>query len=135
MSRFSHFGRLNGGDSVIIHKNRYDFQSAAGGRGRYRRVPHSSPAEPSYWGFETRQFGNGTCLIADREKAFLDLAYLAFTRRSPLELPSKRGRVWELNQSKLTSYARRFDSPALTAWLKENRLWVAGVRSAELQRV
>ena len=77
------------------------------------------------WGSETKQSGNGTYLNADREKAFLDLAYLGLTRRSPLELPHKRGRVWELDRARLTSYARRFEFPALESWLKKNRLWLA----------
>lgn len=80
------------------------------------------------WGSETRQSGRGAYLIADREKAFLDLVYLGLTRRSPLRPPHKRGRVWRLNKTTLTNYGRRFQFPPLERWLKENRLWEPGAR-------
>lgn len=80
------------------------------------------------WGSEVKQAGRGSYLIADREKAFLDLVYLALTRRSPLRLPHKRERRWELDRAKLTAYARRFDFEPLKAWLKANALWQPGNR-------
>lgn len=75
------------------------------------------------WGFEVRQTGLGYYPLADREKAFLDLIYLALTPRSPLQLPHKRGRTWELDKEKLTLYAKRFGYAPLESWLKANRLW------------
>lgn len=82
---------------------------------------HHLPQE-LIWGYETRQFGAGAYLMAEREKAFLDLAYLALTRRSPLELPVKRGRKWDLEGSKLREYSKRFDYRPLTQWLKSESL-------------
>ena len=58
----------------------------------------------------------------------LDLIYLALTPRSPLRLPHKRGRAWDLDKAKLTVYAKRFQHPPLEIWLKTNDLWVAGAR-------
>lgn len=82
---------------------------------------HHLPAR-LMWGYETRQAGQGAYLIADREKAFLDLVYLGLTRRSPLRPPHKRGRSWDLDKKRLTAYAGRFDVPVLEAWLNEHRL-------------
>lgn len=78
------------------------------------------------WGFEVRQTGSGHYPAADREKAFLDLIYLALTPRSPLQLPHKRGRAWELDKSKLSIYAKRFHYAPLESWLEANSLWVPG---------
>jgi len=74
------------------------------------------------WGFESRQAGAGRYPVAEREKAFLDLIYLALSPRSPLRLPHKRGRRWDLDKSKLTVYARGFRHPPLDAWLKAQGL-------------
>ena len=83
------------------------------------------------WGFDIRQTGAGQYPLAEREKAFLDLIYLALTPRSPLRLPHKRERKWDLDLVKLTAYARRFDYKPLESWLKLNSLWVAGARYRE----
>lgn len=88
------------------------------GEFRFHHLP-----ERLMWGFEIRQTGHGHYPVADREKAFLDLIYLALTPRSPLELPHKRGRVWELDKNKLTAYAKRFNYDPLESWLKTNKLW------------
>lgn len=70
------------------------------------------------WGYEARRSGNGSYPVAEPEKAFLDLVYLALTPRSPLGLPHKRGRKWNLDKGKLQRYARRFKFEPLTEWLK-----------------
>lgn len=70
------------------------------------------------WGYEARRSGGGICPMAEPEKAFLDLVYLALTPRSPLELPRKRGRRWNLDKGKLFRYARRFNYEPLDEWLK-----------------
>lgn len=80
------------------------------------------------WGFEVRRTEAGSYPMAEREKAFLDLAYLALTPRSPLRLPHKRGRSWELDKVTLTVYARKFAYRPLTSWLRSQGLWVAGAR-------
>lgn len=90
-------------------------------------------SEHLIWGFDVRQTGSGHYPRADREKAFLDLIYLALTPRSPLQLPHKRGRAWELNKEKLTVYAKRFHYAPLESWLKANSLWTSGV--VRLQKV
>lgn len=98
--------------------------STAIGEYRFHHLP-----QHLIWGFEIRQTGAGHYPVAEREKAFLDLIYLALTPRSPLQIPHKRGRTWELDKSKLTVYARRFHYPPLESWLKANSLWVSGARS------
>lgn len=85
---------------------------------------HHLPAR-LIWGFESRASGEGRYPIAQREKAFLDLAYLALTPRSPLELPHKRRRRWELDEATVRRLAKRFAYPPLTAWLESQ-----GFRSA-----
>lgn len=60
------------------------------------------------WGYETRREGPSVYLVAEPEKAFLDLVYLALIPRSPLRMPHKRGRRWDLDITKLKRYARRF---------------------------
>lgn len=74
------------------------------------------------WGYEMKRQGQSSYPIADPEKAFLDLVYLALVPRSPLELPRKRERKWDLDKEKLGRYAARFDFEPLTNWLKKERL-------------
>jgi predicted transcriptional regulator of viral defense system len=71
------------------------------------------------WGYETRKEGAATYLMAEPEKAFLDLVYLALTPRSPLQLPHKRSRRWNLDVIKLTEYCRRFNFPPLQPALQK----------------
>jgi hypothetical protein len=97
--------------------------STAIGEFRFHHLP-----ERLVWGFEIRQTAVGSYLVAEREKAFLDLVYLALTPRSPLHVPHKRRRSWELDRVKLTVYAKKFDYAPLQSWLKSNGLWVAGAR-------
>ena len=74
------------------------------------------------WGYAVKQQGQASYPIAEPEKAFLDLVYLALIPRSPLELPHKRGRKWDLDKEKLKRYAARFKFEPLTNWLKKERL-------------
>jgi len=64
--------------------------------------------ESLIWGYEIRKAGQGTYPIAEPEKAFLDLVYLALIPRSPLELPYKRSKRWNLKRETLRKYALRF---------------------------
>jgi len=73
------------------------------------------------WGYEIKRQGPSSYPFAEPEKAFLDLVYLALIPRSPLELPHKRGRRWDLDQEKLTRYAERFKFEPLTSWLKHEK--------------
>ncbi|NNN06345.1 MAG: hypothetical protein HKL90_10635 [Elusimicrobia bacterium] len=98
--------------------------STAIGEFRFHHLPRHV-----MWGFETRQAGSGQYPVAEREKAFLDLVYLALTPRSPLQLPHKRGRAWDLDKPKLTAYAKRFHYAPLESWLKTNNLWMVGARN------
>ncbi|MBI4425846.1 MAG: hypothetical protein HY554_19100 [Elusimicrobia bacterium] len=82
---------------------------------------HHLPAR-LMWGYEMRGAGESRYPMAEREKAFLDLSYLALTPRSPLELPQKRGRRWDLDPAKLRDYAERFSFKPLETWLKRERL-------------
>ena len=97
--------------------------STAIGEFRFHHLP-----ERLIWGFEIRLTVSGSYPMAEREKAFLDLVYLALTPRSPLRLPHKRGRSWQLDRDKLTVYAKRFNYLPFQSWLKSNSLWVAGAR-------
>jgi len=72
------------------------------------------------WGFETRTAGRARYPIADREKAFLDQLYLALVPRSPVGLPVRRTRSWDVDRDKIRAYARRFAYPPLDAWLRRN---------------
>lgn len=74
------------------------------------------------WGYEIKSQGQASYPVAEPEKAFLDLAYLALIPRSPLELPHRRERKWELDKAKLKRYAGRFKFKPLTNWLKRERL-------------
>jgi predicted transcriptional regulator of viral defense system len=74
------------------------------------------------WGYEVRRQGRSSYPVAEPEKAFLDLVYLALIPRSPLELPHKRERKWNLDEEKLKRYAGRFKFKPLTNWLKNERL-------------
>ena len=75
------------------------------------------------WGYEVERQGRSSYPVAEPEKAFLDLVYLALSPRSPLQLPHKREREWNLDKIKLKGYAGRFKSEPLTAWLKTERLY------------
>jgi predicted transcriptional regulator of viral defense system len=90
------------------------------GEFRFHHLP-----QPLIWGFEIRQMGAGQYPMAEQEKAFLDLVYLALTPRSVLRLPYKRERTWDLDKIKLTAYARRFDYEPMERWLKANSLWAS----------
>ena len=83
---------------------------------------HHLPAN-LIWGYEIKRIGQGSYPIAEPEKAFLDLVYLALTPRSPLHLPRKRDRRWKLDPTKLKPYALRFRYRPLMDYLKEHRLW------------
>lgn len=78
---------------------------------------HHLPAH-LLWGFTTRQEGAAIYLIAEPEKAFLDLVYLALMPRSPLQMPHKRSRRWNLDAATLKQYAARFQFPALEQKVK-----------------
>lgn len=89
---------------------------------------HHLPAR-LIWGYSMRPVGRGTYPAADKEKAFLDLVYLALSPRSPLELPHKRGRAWKLDRNRLRAYAERFEHPPLTGFLKDTGLLRRSSRS------
>lgn len=74
------------------------------------------------WGYEIKRQGQASYPVAEPEKAFLDLIYLALIPRSPLELPHRRERRWDLDEGKLKRYAGRFKFKPLTNWLKKERL-------------
>jgi hypothetical protein len=59
--------------------------------------------------------------MAEPEKAFLDLCYLALTIRSPLGFPRRRGRRWELDGAKVLQYAKRFAFPPLVDYIRRER--------------
>lgn len=71
------------------------------------------------WGYEVRKEGESTYVIAEPEKAFLDLVYLALIPRSLLRLPTKRERRWKLDTTKLKKYVRRFQFQPMLLALKK----------------
>lgn len=75
------------------------------------------------WGYEVKRQGQASYPIAEPEKAFLDLVYLALIPRSSLELPHKRERRWDLDKKKLKRYGARFKFEPLTSWLQMERLY------------
>lgn len=70
------------------------------------------------WGYEVRGTPQAAYLIAEPEKAFLDLAYLALTPRSALGPPHKRTKKWPLDRAKLRTYAARFQFQPLLVYLE-----------------
>lgn len=74
--------------------------------------------ESLLWGYEIRKVGRGAYPVAEPEKAFLDLAYLALIPRSPLAFPYQRTKKWNLDRRKLRDYALRFKFPPLMDHLK-----------------
>ncbi len=111
-------------DESVIEEVPHVVYAVTSGRPAVYRTPlgqvhvHHLPSR-LLWGYYVRHTGNGTYLVADREKAFLDLVYLALSRRSPLKLPQKRGRAWKLDRKKIQIYARRFQHPPLSQYLKK----------------
>lgn len=71
------------------------------------------------WGYEIKRTAHGLVPMAEPEKAFLDLAYLALIPRSGLEAPHKRGRKWKLDTKKLWAYAKKFEFKPLKDFLKK----------------
>lgn len=80
------------------------------------------------WGFAIRRAGRSAYPIADPEKAFLDLCYLALTLRSPLGLPRRRGKAWNLDKRKVRAYAARFKYPPLLDYLRGEKFTKSGGR-------
>ena len=78
---------------------------------------HHLPAH-LMWGYEMKKSGTGGYLMAEPEKAFLDLAYLALTPRSSLQLPYKSARRWRLNHPKLRMYTLRFGYKPLKEYIR-----------------
>lgn len=75
------------------------------------------------WGYEMKQTGHGSFPMAEPEKAFLDLVYLALTPRSALETPYKRDNRWRLDKTVLKTYAKRFKYEPLVDFLKKYKFW------------
>jgi len=71
-----------------------------------------------FWGFQTERLGTSVFLLAEAEKALLDLAYLGLIPRSPLGLPYKRDHRWNLDARKLVRYAKRFHFPPLERYVR-----------------
>jgi len=74
------------------------------------------------WGYEMQRVNRATYPMAEPEKAFLDLAYLALTPRSTLAVPHRRSRKWNLDRSKLRAYAARYKFQPLLDYLRRNGL-------------
>ena len=47
--------------------------------------------------------------MAEKEKAFLDLAYMGLVPRSPLGVLYSRTKKWDLDFPKIRGYVSRFD--------------------------
>jgi len=73
------------------------------------------------WGYSVRRSGSASYPMADPEKAFLDLVYLALIPRSPLGFPRKREKAWNLDTAKLMRYAGRFKYPPLLEYVRKMR--------------
>jgi predicted transcriptional regulator of viral defense system len=68
---------------------------------------HHLPAR-LMWGYEVLVQAHAPVLMAEPEKAFLDLIYLSLIPRSGLRPPHKRGRAWKLDIQKARVYAKKF---------------------------
>lgn len=82
---------------------------------------HHIPAE-MMWGYSMRSAGRGSYPVADKEKAFLDLVYLALSPRSPLELPHRRGRAWKVDRNRISAYAMKMGNPSLIQCLEKMKV-------------
>ena len=102
----------------VVTSGRSAQYAAPLGEFRVHHLPH-----PLFWGFQTEHSDRATFLMAEPEKAFLDLAYLGLIPRSPLGMPYKRDGKWRLDRAKLTRYAKRFHFPPLVAYLKKKKLY------------
>ncbi len=74
------------------------------------------------WGYSIQHTGAASYPMAEPEKAFLDLCYLALSLRSPLGFPRRRSRRWNLDHRKISGYAARFKCPPLLEYLKKEKL-------------
>jgi len=72
------------------------------------------------WGYDMKRIGQASYPMADPEKAFLDTVYLSLIPRSPIEMPRKRGRRWNLDRRKLRDYAGRFGFEPLSDYVRRN---------------
>ncbi|MFH1263121.1 MAG: hypothetical protein V1495_06730 [Pseudomonadota bacterium] len=112
-------------DAGVLEEVPHIIYAVTPGRPRRYRTPigefrlHHLP-ERLTWGYEMRKEGGGSYPVAEPEKAFLDLVYLALVPRSPIQLPYSRSGTWNLDRKKLERYAKRFDSPAVRNWLRKN---------------
>lgn len=110
-------------DAGVIQEIPHVVYAVTAGRARRDQTPlgtvefHHLPAR-LLWGYAMRQQGRATYPVAEPEKAFLDLAYLALLPRSGLHLPPRRGRTWPLDHRTVTKYAAHFGRPALTTLVK-----------------
>jgi predicted transcriptional regulator of viral defense system len=83
---------------------------------------HHLPAR-LFWGIQqSHSTGGGTFPMAEKEKAFLDLAYLGLVPRSPLGVPYSRRKKWDLDLGKLRRYTSRFGYLPLNNFLLEKGL-------------
>ena len=114
-------------DHGVVQEIPHITYAVTAGRTRRCQTPlgalyfHHLPAR-LIWGYVMKQVGRGVFPLAEPEKAWLDLAYLALTPRSPLALPPRRERRWPLNAATLKAYAARFEYPPLAASLRRGRL-------------
>lgn len=112
-------------DAGVVEEVPQVIYAVSPGRTHRYRTPigefriHHLP-ERLIWGYETRHEGKGRYPIAEAEKAFLDLIYLALVPRSPVRLPYSRSGRWNLDPKKLKRYAKKFDSPVVWSWLRRN---------------
>ncbi len=69
------------------------------------------------WGYEIKRVGESLYPIAEPEKAYLDLLYLALVPRSPIKLPPARFNSRRLDKGKLKKYAARFKFTPMSDYL------------------
>jgi predicted transcriptional regulator of viral defense system len=115
-------------DEGVVEEVPHVVYAVTSGRPAVYRTPlgqvHVHHLPPRFiWGYSMRSSGRGAYPVADREKAFLDLVYLALSRRSPLQFPHKRGRAWRLDREKIREYAKRFGFPPMFRYLKNIGLY------------
>jgi predicted transcriptional regulator of viral defense system len=89
---------------------------------------HHLPAD-LIWGYDLKQTAGGGYPLADPEKAFLDLAYLALIPRSPLRFPYKRTRNWRFDKPKLRTYLSRYRYKPLKDYIRKTIPGVLGPAS------
>jgi len=76
--------------------------------------------EELMWGYEEKRYKHGVRIVAEPEKAFLDLVYLSKTPSRDISLPGNWPEIYrKLDRKKFKDYIQKADSKRLDNFLKK----------------